>query len=146
MMIIKAMTPGPMTMNGSLNGDGSEIRSLYYDRISSTPAPTLRIRVKYGALMHEIHINSQATFGELKKFLDSNAYLNVAAVKDKSKIVLIEYPTNQKRRYIEMRKNAKVERDKFAFFKSEKDNGRGGNGAGMGRVWLDPGFRFWTRT
>ncbi|KAL4188190.1 hypothetical protein AMTRI_Chr09g42860 [Amborella trichopoda] len=144
MMRIRAKNPGPMTMNGSSNGGGSEIvdwelrpggmlvqkRSLGIDQASSAPAPTIRVRVKYGALMHEIHISSQATFGELKKLLasetglhtqdqkllfkdkerDSNAYLDMAGVKDKSKIVLIEDPTSQERRYIEMRKNAKMER------------------------------------
>ncbi|KAL4187572.1 hypothetical protein AMTRI_Chr09g39660 [Amborella trichopoda] len=108
-----------MTMNGSSNGGGSEIvdwerprgmlvqkRSLGSDHASSTPAPTIRV-------------DSQATFGELKKLLasktvlhtqdqkllfkdkerDSNAYLDMAGVKDKSKIV-----------YIEMRKNANMKR------------------------------------
>lgn len=40
----------------------------------------------------------------------SNAYLDMAGVKDRSKIVLVEDPTSQERRYIEMRKNAKMEK------------------------------------
>ncbi|XP_077248584.1 BAG family molecular chaperone regulator 1-like [Tasmannia lanceolata] len=97
---------------------------------ASMPAPTIRVRVKYCSSLHEIHISSQSTFGELKKLLeaqtglhpqdqkllfkekerDSNAYLDMAGVKDKSKIVLVEDPTSQERRYIEMRKNAKMEK------------------------------------
>ncbi|KAK8502940.1 hypothetical protein V6N13_100239 [Hibiscus sabdariffa] len=38
------------------------------DRIS-IPPPTIRVRVKYDFVYHEIHINSQATFGVLKKML-----------------------------------------------------------------------------
>lgn len=32
---------------------------------TSAPPPTIRVRVKYGSIYHEIHINSQATFGKL---------------------------------------------------------------------------------
>ncbi|KAI3458197.1 hypothetical protein Pfo_014860 [Paulownia fortunei] len=94
------------------------------------PPPTIRLRVKYGSIYHAIHISSQATFGELKKMLsgptglhhqdqklfykdkerDSNAYLDTAGVKDKSKIVLQEDPISQEKRYLEMRKNAKMEK------------------------------------
>lgn len=30
---------------------------------SRAPPPTIRVRVKYGSIYHEIHISSQATFG-----------------------------------------------------------------------------------
>ncbi len=30
---------------------------------SSVPAPTIRVRVKYGSIYHEINISSQASFG-----------------------------------------------------------------------------------
>ncbi|KAB2069662.1 hypothetical protein ES319_A08G108300v1 [Gossypium barbadense] len=79
---------------------------------NSIPPPTIRVRVKYGSIYHEISISSQATFGELKKMLtgptglhhqdqkllykdkerDSKAFLDMAGVKDKSKIVLVEDP------------------------------------------------------
>ncbi|PPR98054.1 hypothetical protein GOBAR_AA22614 [Gossypium barbadense] len=36
---------------------------------NSIPPPTIRVRVKYGSIYHEISISSQATFGELKKML-----------------------------------------------------------------------------
>ncbi|WCJ36592.1 BAG family molecular chaperone regulator 2 [Euphorbia peplus] len=97
---------------------------------SSIPPPTIRVRVKYGSTYHELHINSQATFGELKKLLsgptglhhqdqkllfkdkerDSKAYLDTSGVKDKSKIVLVEDPISQEKRYLEMRKNATMEK------------------------------------
>ncbi|KAE8662649.1 BAG family molecular chaperone regulator 1 [Hibiscus syriacus] len=104
-------------------------RSPDSDRIS-IPPPTISVRVKYGSIYHEIHINSHATFGELKKMLtvptglhhqdqkllykekerDSKAFLDMAGVKDKSKIVLIEDPISQEKRLLEMRKNAKMEK------------------------------------
>ncbi|KAI4295026.1 hypothetical protein MLD38_040702 [Melastoma candidum] len=94
------------------------------------PPPPIRVRVKHGSIYHEIIINSQATFGELKKMLtgptglhhqdqklifkdkerDSNAFLDMVGVKDKSKIVLIEDPISQEKRYLEMRKSAKMEK------------------------------------
>ncbi|XP_073016569.1 BAG family molecular chaperone regulator 2-like [Primulina eburnea] len=94
------------------------------------PPPPIRVRVKYGSVYHEIHINSQATFGELKKLLagptglhhqdqklfykdkerDSNSFLDSAGVKDKSKIVLVEDAISQEKRYLEMRKTAKMEK------------------------------------
>ncbi|KAI3471100.1 hypothetical protein Pfo_027763 [Paulownia fortunei] len=97
---------------------------------TSVPPPSIRLRVKYGSIYHEIRISSQATFGELKKMLsgptglhhqdqklfykdkerDSNAFLDTAGVKDKSKIVLQEDPISQEKRYLEMRKNAKMEK------------------------------------
>ncbi|PIA49626.1 hypothetical protein AQUCO_01300418v1 [Aquilegia coerulea] len=100
------------------------------DRELVPPAPTIRVRVKHGSSYHEIYINSRATFGELKKMLaaptglhpqdqkllfkdkerDSKAYLDVVGVKERSKIVLVEDPTSQERRYIEMRKTAKMEK------------------------------------
>ena len=41
---------------------------------------------------------------------DSNAFLDVAGVKDRSKMVLIEDPISQEKRYLEMRRNAKMEK------------------------------------
>ncbi|KAJ7970008.1 BAG family molecular chaperone regulator-like protein [Quillaja saponaria] len=97
---------------------------------NSVPPPTIRVRVKYGSTYHEVNISSQATFGELKKMLsgptglhhqdqkliykdkerDSKAFLDITGVKDKSKIVLVEDPISQEKRYLEMRKNAKMEK------------------------------------
>ncbi|KAL2920608.1 BAG family molecular chaperone regulator 3 [Bienertia sinuspersici] len=94
------------------------------------PTPTIRVRVKYASIHHEIHINSQASFGELKKMLagptglhhqdmkiyykqkerDSKEFLDIVGVKDKSKMTLVEDPISQEKRYLEMRKNAKLEK------------------------------------
>ncbi|KAG9453018.1 hypothetical protein H6P81_005922 [Aristolochia fimbriata] len=96
----------------------------------AAPAPVIKVRVKYGSSTHEVFISSQATFGELKKQVsartglhpqdqklffkdkerDNTAYLDLSGVKDRSKIVLVEDPTSQERRYVEMRKNAKMEK------------------------------------
>ncbi|KAI3925765.1 hypothetical protein MKX01_003324 [Papaver californicum] len=94
------------------------------------PPPTIRVRVKHNSIYHEIYINSQASFGELKKMLsaptglhpddqkllfkdkerDSKAYLDVVGVKDRSKIVVMEDPMRQEKRFLEMRKTAKLEK------------------------------------
>lgn len=100
------------------------------DEQTRIPPPTIRVRVKYGSIYHEICINSQATFGELKKMLtgptglhhedqkimykdkerSSKTFLDVVGVKDRSKMVVMEDPISQEKRYIEMRKNAKMEK------------------------------------
>lgn len=100
------------------------------DEHNRVPPPTIRVRVKYGSIYHEICISSQATFGELKKMLSgptglhhedqklmykdkersSKTFLDVVGVKDRSKMVLVEDPISQEKRYIEMRKNAKMEK------------------------------------
>ncbi|XP_042384453.1 BAG family molecular chaperone regulator 2-like isoform X2 [Zingiber officinale] len=100
------------------------------DAGSAAPVPTFRLKVKYGDSYHEICISSQATFGELKKVLssrtglhpldmklmykdkerDSSAFLDTAGVKDKSKLVLLEDPTAQAKRLLEMRKTNKMEK------------------------------------
>lgn len=97
---------------------------------TSIPPPTIRVKVKYGSTHHEINISSQATFGELKKMLsgptglhhqdqkliykdkerDSKAFLDISGVKDKSKMVLVEDPISQEKRFLELRKNAKMEK------------------------------------
>ncbi|XP_022969959.1 BAG family molecular chaperone regulator 2-like [Cucurbita maxima] len=97
---------------------------------TSVLAPTIRVRVKYGLVYHEIPISSQASFGELKKMLvgptglhqhdqkliykekerESKAFLDTCGVKDRSKILLVEDPISQQKRLLEMRKNAKLEK------------------------------------
>lgn len=97
---------------------------------NSAPPPTIRVRVKHGSVYHEIHISAQASFGELKKMLvgptglhhqdqkllfkekerDSKAFLDISGVKDRSKIVVVEDPISQERRYLEMRRNATMEK------------------------------------
>ncbi|WOL19163.1 BAG family molecular chaperone regulator 1-like [Canna indica] len=97
---------------------------------AAAPVPTIRVKVKYGAVYHEIYISTQATFGELKKALssrtqlhpldmklmykdkerESTAFLDTAGVKDKSKITLVEDPTAQAKRLLEMHKTDKMEK------------------------------------
>ncbi|CAJ1952640.1 unnamed protein product [Sphenostylis stenocarpa] len=106
-----------------------QMRTADSDR-NSVLVPTIRVRVKYGSIYHEVNISSQATFGELKKMLsgltglhhqdqklfykdkerDSKAFLDMVGVKDKSKIVLVEDPISQEKRLLEIRKNAKMEK------------------------------------
>ncbi|KAJ9553185.1 hypothetical protein OSB04_017230 [Centaurea solstitialis] len=95
------------------------------------PPPTIRVRVKYRSIYHEICISGQATFGrELKKMLTgptglhhedqklmykdkeraSKTFLDAVGVKDKSKMVLVEDTISQEKRYLEARKNAKMEK------------------------------------
>ncbi|XP_010546083.1 PREDICTED: BAG family molecular chaperone regulator 3-like [Tarenaya hassleriana] len=97
---------------------------------SSGESPVIRVRVKYGSVYHEITINSQATFAELKKMLsgrtglhhqdmkilykdkerDSKMFLDLSGVKDRSKLILEEDPISQEKRLLEMRKNAAIEK------------------------------------
>lgn len=91
--------------------------------------PNLRIRVAYGVARYEISINPHATFGELKKLLteetglepgeqrlicrgkerENGEYLDMCGLKDKSKVILIEDPESKEKRFIQMRKNAKIQ-------------------------------------
>eukprot|EP00252_Welwitschia_mirabilis_P020415 TRINITY_DN5000_c0_g2_i1.p1 TRINITY_DN5000_c0_g2~~TRINITY_DN5000_c0_g2_i1.p1 ORF type:complete len:255 (-),score=45.99 TRINITY_DN5000_c0_g2_i1:387-1151(-) len=93
------------------------------------PPPTANLRVTYGSVHLEVSINLQTTFGELKKLLavetglqpneqrlifrgkerDNSDFLDITGVKDKSKIILIEDPCSRERKYIEMKRNAKIE-------------------------------------
>ncbi|XP_007041104.2 PREDICTED: BAG family molecular chaperone regulator 3 [Theobroma cacao] len=92
-------------------------------------APDIRLRVAYGAVRYEISVNSQATFGEVKKLLraetglqageqrvifkgkerENGEYLDICGVKDRSKVILMEDPASIERRFIEMRRNAKIQ-------------------------------------
>ncbi|XP_043688053.1 BAG family molecular chaperone regulator 2-like [Telopea speciosissima] len=96
---------------------------------SKSSAPILRLRIAYGALRYEMSINSQSTFGELKKLLttetglqpaeqrlsyrgkerENREYLDKSGVKDRSKVVLMEDPASTEKRFLEMRKNAKIQ-------------------------------------
>lgn len=139
-MGMKTRTTGmPPIMNGGSVGSENEwelrpsgmlVQKRNLDSENRRPPPTIRVRVKYRSVNHEINISSQATFGELKKMLsgptglhhddqkllykdkerENKTFLDIAGVKDKSKIVLIEDPISQEKRYLEMRKNAKVEK------------------------------------
>ncbi|KAL9366886.1 hypothetical protein Peur_038085 [Populus x canadensis] len=93
------------------------------------PLLNVRLRILYGVLRYEISVNSQATFGEVKKVLTSKTglqigdqkitykekergngeYLDRCGVKDRSKLILMEDPSSIERKYIEMRKNARIQ-------------------------------------
>ncbi|PON87781.1 Ubiquitin domain containing protein [Trema orientale] len=95
----------------------------------SAAVPNFRLRIAFGALRYEISVNSQATFGEVKKLLtaetglqpgeqklifrgkerENGEYLDTCGVKDRSKVILIEDPSSIQRRFIEMRKNARIQ-------------------------------------
>ncbi|KAF3503148.1 hypothetical protein F2Q69_00045313 [Brassica cretica] len=99
------------------------------DQTSDAPR-VIRVRVKYLSVYHEININSQSSFGELKKVLsgqtglhhedmkilykdkerDSKMFLDLCGVKDRSKLVLKEDPMAQEKRLLEKRRNAVVEK------------------------------------
>uniref|UniRef100_A0A804QBM0 Ubiquitin-like domain-containing protein n=1 Tax=Zea mays TaxID=4577 RepID=A0A804QBM0_MAIZE len=105
-------------------------RSPDADAPAGAPVPTIRVKVKFNGVYHEIYINSQASFGELKKMLsartglhpedqklvykdkerDSKAFLDMAGVKDRSKMVLLEDPAAQAKRLLEQRRTDKAER------------------------------------
>lgn len=116
------MRPGGMLVQKRCtNSDGAPA--------AAVPVPNLTVRVTYGAFRYEISINSQTTFGELKKQLSAETglqpveqklifrgkdrengdYLDRCGVKNRSKIVLIEDPSSKERRFVEMRRNAKIQ-------------------------------------
>lgn len=96
---------------------------------TDVPAPNLRLRIAFGALRYEISVNSRTTFGEVKKVLteetglqagdqiliyrgkmrENGEYLDMCGVKDRSKVILTEDPASIERRFIEMRRNAKIQ-------------------------------------
>ncbi|XP_066361124.1 BAG family molecular chaperone regulator 1-like, partial [Miscanthus floridulus] len=104
-------------------------RSPDTDAPAGVPVPTIRVKVKFNGVYHEIYINSQASFGELKKLLSarmglhpedqklvykdkergSKAFLDMAGVKDSSKMVLLEDPAAQAKRLLEQRRTDKAD-------------------------------------
>ncbi|KAI7745532.1 hypothetical protein M8C21_008231 [Ambrosia artemisiifolia] len=97
---------------------------------SQNIVPIIKVKVKYGASYHEVHIKSRATFGELKKMLagrtglnpldqklvykdkerDSTTYLDVAGVTDGSRMLLFIDIPNQEKRLLENIKVAKTDK------------------------------------
>ncbi|MQM21446.1 hypothetical protein Taro_054486 [Colocasia esculenta] len=123
-------SPPPEDVEWETRPGGMLVQKRNPDAAAGPPAPTIRVRVKYGAAHHEIYLSSQASFGELKKLLtertglhpqdqkllfkgkekESAAFLDISGVKDRSKVVLVEDSTAQARRFLEMRKAAKMEK------------------------------------
>ncbi|WCJ26173.1 BAG family molecular chaperone regulator 2 [Euphorbia peplus] len=95
------------------------------------PIPKINVKVKYGSSNLQIFINSQASFGELKKILaertgihhedqkliykkkerDSRSFLDVVGVKNGSKLVMMEDILRRERRCLESLKSSKIEKD-----------------------------------
>ncbi|TKW11585.1 hypothetical protein SEVIR_6G241800v4 [Setaria viridis] len=108
------------------------------------PVPTIRVKVKCNGVYHEIYINSQASFGELKKLLsektglhpddqkvvykdkerDSKAFLDMAGVKDRSKMLMLEDPAAKAKRLLEERRTNKAERAAKAIARVALDVGK----------------------
>lgn len=90
----------------------------------------IKVRVKHGSSYHELSMSSQASFGEMKKLLagptglhpqdqrlmykdkemDSKVFLDLAGVKNGSKLVLLEDELSRERRCLESRRNVKTEK------------------------------------
>ncbi|CAA7026903.1 unnamed protein product [Microthlaspi erraticum] len=138
MMKMKTGTSPPVISGGGGAGSsgnewesrpGGMVVQRRTDQSSDVPR-VIRVRVKYGSVYHEIPINSQSSFGELKKMLsdqtglhhedmkilykdkerDSKMFLDLCGVKDRSKLVLKEDPISQEKRLLEKRKNAAIEK------------------------------------
>lgn len=60
-------TGGPAENEWELRPGGMLVqkRNPDSDQTRLPPPPTIRIRVKFGSIYHEININSQATFGNI---------------------------------------------------------------------------------
>ncbi|KAK1436205.1 hypothetical protein QVD17_01983 [Tagetes erecta] len=105
-----------------------------YQNNQSVVVPTIKVKVKYASTYHEVTIKSQATFGELKKMLagrtglnpldqkivykdkerDSKSYLDVAGVKDGSRMVLFIDIASQEKRLVQDLKSAKMDKAKLS--------------------------------
>lgn len=100
-----------------------QVRDTSSDAVQA--GPLIKVKVSYGASTHEVPITAFSTFGDLKKALiqgtglqpqqqrllyrgkkkDNHVYLQDAGVKNKSKIVLIEDPSSQEKRLMELRRD-----------------------------------------
>ncbi|XP_044485075.1 BAG family molecular chaperone regulator 2-like isoform X2 [Mangifera indica] len=109
---------------------GMLVQKRNLDSNQSVTVPTIKVRVKFGSTYHEVCANSIASFGELKKTLaehtglhhqdqkliykkkvrDSKEYLDVAGVKNGSRMVLVEDIASRERRCLEMIRNANIEK------------------------------------
>lgn len=81
---MKTKTTGMSQMNGGSGGGGGESTTSEWELRpggmlvqkrsdsdhNSIPPPTIRVRVKYGSIYHEINISSQASFGNTSYFLN----------------------------------------------------------------------------
>lgn len=109
--------PGGMLVQKRVDGDDEEPALE-----SVKPVPTIRVKAKHCGVTHEIYISAEATFGELRKLVaeraaahpedlkllyktkearDPKAFLDMAGVKDRSKITVVDDPEARARRLLE---------------------------------------------
>ncbi|KQK19641.1 BAG family molecular chaperone regulator 1 [Brachypodium distachyon] len=114
--------PGGMLVQKRDAGGDEEIQPALS---SVKPVPTIRVKVKqHGGATHEIYISAEATFGELRKMVaertgahpedlkvsykdkarDPKAFLDMAGVKDRSRIAVADDPEARARRLVEERR------------------------------------------
>ncbi|KAL9231045.1 hypothetical protein vseg_006315 [Gypsophila vaccaria] len=124
------MRPGGMlvqkrNLNSNNNNNNNNINNSFIPIKSN-----IKILVKCLSSYHEIHINSHATFGDLKEMLvkstglnprdqklvfkdkerDSKSLLSACGVKDGSKIILVQDLISQENRFLEARRNFNMEK------------------------------------
>lgn len=141
MLRIRSNAHGRMSENSTTTSCNDEMAEIEWEmrpggmlvqkRIgaSDVSTPNLRLRIAFGAIRIEISVNSQATFGEVKKVLtvetglqpgeqrlifrgkerENGEYLDMCGVKDRSKVILMEDPASIEKRFIEMRRNARIQ-------------------------------------
>ncbi|GAB4840675.1 hypothetical protein Ancab_021442 [Ancistrocladus abbreviatus] len=123
--------PEEEEMEWELRPGGMLVQKRRENGMDNTSAiPVIRVRVAFGATRFQISVNSQATFGELKKLLtaecglqhweqrllfrgrekENKEFLDICGVKDGSKLVLIEDPCSREKRLMEMRRNNQIQR------------------------------------
>nr|BAJ93244.1 predicted protein [Hordeum vulgare subsp. vulgare] len=88
---------------------------------SVKPVPTIRVKAKLAGKTHEIYITAEATFGDLRKLVaeragahpedlrtlykgkeqDPKAFLDMAGVRDRSKVAVVDDPEARARRLLE---------------------------------------------
>ncbi|WRX24641.1 Ubiquitin-like domain - like 10 [Theobroma cacao] len=117
------LRPGGMLVQ---RRDGQEDHHHKHDHetaaADSSFGPMIKINVSYGPAQHELYVPAHSTFGELKKEIaqktglepdrqkvlfrgkekEDKEHLNVAGVKDKSKVLLLENPARKEKKVEEM--------------------------------------------
>jgi len=94
------------------------------------PVPTIRVKAKHCGMTHEIYISAEATFGDVRKMVaeragahpddlkvrykdkerDAKAFLDMAGVKDRSRITVVDDPEARARRLLEERRQGHLQK------------------------------------
>ncbi|XP_047061592.1 BAG family molecular chaperone regulator 2-like [Lolium rigidum] len=116
--------PGGMLVQKRVAGDEEAVLE------DVKPVRTIRVKAKRSGVTHEIYISQEATFGELRKLVaeragahpedhkvlykgkeqDPKAFLDMAGVKDRSKIAVVDDPEARARRLIEERRQGHLQK------------------------------------